>query len=166
MLRFFQRPSLYKTLLKHLYQSFLEFLLISSTVSEDKGNALFGISRFVCLRQDFSSIWTYTYNDASGAVRNHHGVSYAYMRRIYSLDSRMHPRTNIHKPLMTKAQSAYFKKRDVGFFGGKLIQKLRQKGVYEESFQDMLYELGEVNLVHAYYNGSCTSKDMKDPPSA
>ncbi|GKC75312.1 hypothetical protein Tco_1126086, partial [Tanacetum coccineum] len=49
------------------------------------------------------------------------------------------------------------------WFGGKLIQKLRQKGVYEESFQDMLHGLGEVNPTHAYYNGLCTSKDTEDP---
>ncbi|GJY58980.1 hypothetical protein Tco_0458872, partial [Tanacetum coccineum] len=33
----------------------------------------------------------------------------------------------------------------------------------EKAFQDMLHELGEVNPVHAYYNGSCTSKDNEDP---
>nr|GEX26707.1 retrovirus-related Pol polyprotein from transposon TNT 1-94 [Tanacetum cinerariifolium] len=46
---------------------------------------------------------------------------------------------------------------------GKLIQKLRQKGVYEKAFQDMLHELGEVNPVHAYYNGSRTNKNNEDP---
>ncbi|GJW55415.1 hypothetical protein Tco_0099500 [Tanacetum coccineum] len=50
------------------------------------------------------------------------------------------------------------------WFGGKLIQKLRQKGVYEESFSRHAAWIGrEVNLVHAYYNGSCTSKDNEDP---
>ncbi|GJU84639.1 hypothetical protein Tco_1292185 [Tanacetum coccineum] len=33
----------------------------------------------------------------------------------------------------------------------------------KKAFQDMLHELGGVNLVHAYYNGSCTSKDTEDP---
>ncbi|GJS03866.1 hypothetical protein Tco_0320374 [Tanacetum coccineum] len=33
----------------------------------------------------------------------------------------------------------------------------------KKAFQDMLHGLGEVNPVHAYYNGSCTSKDNKDP---
>ncbi|GJX98003.1 hypothetical protein Tco_0355022, partial [Tanacetum coccineum] len=33
----------------------------------------------------------------------------------------------------------------------------------KKAFQDMLHELGEVNPVHAYYNGSCTSKDTEDP---
>ncbi|GJU57347.1 putative ribonuclease H-like domain-containing protein [Tanacetum coccineum] len=33
----------------------------------------------------------------------------------------------------------------------------------KKAFQDMLNELGEVNPVHAYYNGSCTSKDNEDP---
>ncbi|GJU68607.1 hypothetical protein Tco_1254866 [Tanacetum coccineum] len=48
--------------------------------------------------------------------------------------------------------------------GGKLIQKLRQKGVYEESFSSVCcMDWGEVNPVHAYYNGSCTSKDNEDP---
>ncbi|GKB37981.1 hypothetical protein Tco_0882923, partial [Tanacetum coccineum] len=47
---------------------------------------------------------------------------------------------------------------------GKLIQKLRQKGVYEESFsKTCCMNWGEVNPTHAYYNGSCTSKDTEDP---
>ncbi|GJR25802.1 hypothetical protein Tco_1102034 [Tanacetum coccineum] len=33
----------------------------------------------------------------------------------------------------------------------------------KKAFQDMLHGLGEVNPVHAYYNGSCTSKDNEDP---
>ena len=33
------------------------------------------------------------------------------------------------------------KTEDGCWFGGKLIQKLRQKGVYEEAFQDMLHDL-------------------------
>ncbi|GJR83536.1 hypothetical protein Tco_0154321 [Tanacetum coccineum] len=33
----------------------------------------------------------------------------------------------------------------------------------KKAFQDMLHELGEVNPVHGYYNGSCTSKDTEDP---
>ncbi|GJS87995.1 hypothetical protein Tco_0770631 [Tanacetum coccineum] len=33
----------------------------------------------------------------------------------------------------------------------------------KKAFQDMLHGLGEVNPTHAYYNGSCTSKDTKDP---
>ncbi|GJS36947.1 hypothetical protein Tco_0535329 [Tanacetum coccineum] len=49
------------------------------------------------------------------------------------------------------------------WFGGKLIQKLRQKGVYEESFSRHAALLGEVNPVHAYYKWSCTRKDTKDP---
>ncbi|GJV10892.1 hypothetical protein Tco_1352433 [Tanacetum coccineum] len=32
----------------------------------------------------------------------------------------------------------------------------------KKAFQDMLHELGEVNPTHAYYNGSCTSKDTED----
>ncbi|GJT50406.1 hypothetical protein Tco_0976563 [Tanacetum coccineum] len=33
----------------------------------------------------------------------------------------------------------------------------------KKAFQDMLQGLGEVNPTHAYYNGSCTSKDTEDP---
>ncbi|GJT26530.1 hypothetical protein Tco_0906805 [Tanacetum coccineum] len=33
----------------------------------------------------------------------------------------------------------------------------------KKAFQDMLHGLGEVNPTHAYYNGSCTSKDTEDP---
>ncbi|GKC50581.1 hypothetical protein Tco_1073326 [Tanacetum coccineum] len=33
----------------------------------------------------------------------------------------------------------------------------------KKAFQDMLHGLGEVNLTHAYYNGSRTSKDNEDP---
>ncbi|GJS68349.1 hypothetical protein Tco_0682914 [Tanacetum coccineum] len=32
----------------------------------------------------------------------------------------------------------------------------------KKAFQDMLHGLGEVNPTHAYYNGSCTSKDTED----
>ncbi|GJS73380.1 retrovirus-related pol polyprotein from transposon TNT 1-94 [Tanacetum coccineum] len=50
------------------------------------------------------------------------------------------------------------------WFGGKLIQKLRQKGVYEESFSNTCcMNWGEVNPTHANYNGSKTSKDTEDP---
>ncbi|GKC46285.1 hypothetical protein Tco_1064007 [Tanacetum coccineum] len=44
---------------------------------------------------------------------------------------------------------------------GKLIQKLVKKESIKKSFQDMQYELGEVNQVHSYYNGSSTSKDKE-----
>ncbi|GJZ40671.1 hypothetical protein Tco_0587557 [Tanacetum coccineum] len=33
----------------------------------------------------------------------------------------------------------------------------------KKAFQDMLHELGEDNPVHAYYNGSRSSKDNEDP---
>ncbi|GKA20269.1 hypothetical protein Tco_0700258 [Tanacetum coccineum] len=33
----------------------------------------------------------------------------------------------------------------------------------KKAFLDMLMNWGEVNPVHAYYNGSCTSKDNGDP---
>ncbi|GKB21356.1 hypothetical protein Tco_0855279, partial [Tanacetum coccineum] len=33
----------------------------------------------------------------------------------------------------------------------------------KKAFQDMVHGLGEVNPTHAYYNGSCTSKDAEDP---
>ncbi|GJR19608.1 hypothetical protein Tco_0968135, partial [Tanacetum coccineum] len=33
----------------------------------------------------------------------------------------------------------------------------------KKAFQDMLHELVEVNPVHAYYNGSYSSKDNEDP---
>ncbi|GJY28877.1 hypothetical protein Tco_0404644 [Tanacetum coccineum] len=33
----------------------------------------------------------------------------------------------------------------------------------KKAFQDMMHGLGEVNPTHAYYNGSCTSKDNEDP---
>ncbi|GJX44034.1 RNA-directed DNA polymerase, eukaryota, reverse transcriptase zinc-binding domain protein [Tanacetum coccineum] len=33
----------------------------------------------------------------------------------------------------------------------------------KKAFKDMLHELGEVNLTHAYYNGSRTSQDKEDP---
>ncbi|GJV62247.1 hypothetical protein Tco_1468347 [Tanacetum coccineum] len=44
---------------------------------------------------------------------------------------------------------------------GKLIQKLRQKGVYEESFSRHATWIGGggVNPTHAYYNGSRTTED-------
>ncbi|GKD71554.1 hypothetical protein Tco_1325644, partial [Tanacetum coccineum] len=49
-------------------------------------------------------------------------------------------------------------------FPWKLIQKLRQKGVYEESFsRHAAWIGGKLIPVHAYYNGSCTSKDNEDP---
>ncbi|GJX56402.1 hypothetical protein Tco_0286299, partial [Tanacetum coccineum] len=33
----------------------------------------------------------------------------------------------------------------------------------KKAFQDMFNGLGEVNPTHAFYNGSCTSKDTEDP---
>ncbi|GKF86926.1 hypothetical protein Tco_0254753 [Tanacetum coccineum] len=33
----------------------------------------------------------------------------------------------------------------------------------KKSFQEMLLDWGEVNPVHAYYNGSRTNKDNEDP---
>nr|GFB00372.1 hypothetical protein [Tanacetum cinerariifolium] len=33
----------------------------------------------------------------------------------------------------------------------------------KKAFQDMMHGLGEVNLSHAYYNGSRISKDNEDP---
>ncbi|GJT84060.1 hypothetical protein Tco_1058402 [Tanacetum coccineum] len=38
-----------------------------------------------------------------------------------------------------------------------------KKEFMKKAFQDMLHELGEVNPIHAYYNGSRTSKDNEDP---
>ncbi|GJS55865.1 hypothetical protein Tco_0629227 [Tanacetum coccineum] len=35
--------------------------------------------------------------------------------------------------------------------------------VMKKAFSNMLHELGEVNLTHAYYNESCISKDIEDP---
>ncbi|GJU51437.1 hypothetical protein Tco_1220992 [Tanacetum coccineum] len=50
-------------------------------------------------------------------------------------------------------------------FGGKLIQKLRQKGglMKMKAFQECLHGLGEVIQFMHTYNGSCTSKDNEDP---
>nr|GEW06014.1 hypothetical protein [Tanacetum cinerariifolium] len=45
---------------------------------------------------------------------------------------------------------------------GKLIQNFAKKESMKKAFQDMLHGLGEVNLTHAYYNGSRTSKDNED----
>ncbi|GKB36783.1 putative reverse transcriptase domain-containing protein, partial [Tanacetum coccineum] len=76
-----------------------------------------------------------------------------------------------HTPLNEYSPSPNDKKQwslvwDVGL-GGKLIQKLRQKGVYEESFSRHAACIGgEVNLTHAYYNDSRTSKDNEDPSSS
>ncbi|GJS93347.1 hypothetical protein Tco_0800315 [Tanacetum coccineum] len=50
------------------------------------------------------------------------------------------------------------------WFGGKLIKKLRQKGVYEESYyKTCCMSWGKLIPTHAYYNGSCISKDTEDP---
>ncbi|GJU59169.1 retrovirus-related pol polyprotein from transposon TNT 1-94 [Tanacetum coccineum] len=46
---------------------------------------------------------------------------------------------------------------------GEAIQNFAKKESMKKAFQDMLHELGEVNPTHAYYNGSCTSKDTEDP---
>ncbi|GJV40518.1 hypothetical protein Tco_1418958 [Tanacetum coccineum] len=62
------------------------------------------------------------------------------------------------------------------WFGGKLIQKLRQKvwgkpdsetvakkDPVKKLFKTACLGWGEVNPTHAYYNGSRTSKDNEDP---
>ncbi|GJS89299.1 hypothetical protein Tco_0771935 [Tanacetum coccineum] len=45
----------------------------------------------------------------------------------------------------------------------ELIQKTLPKRSQEESFQTCCMDWGKVNPFHAYYNGSCTSKDNEDP---
>ncbi|GKD54709.1 hypothetical protein Tco_1288096, partial [Tanacetum coccineum] len=44
-----------------------------------------------------------------------------------------------------------------------LKRNFNKKESMKKAFQDMLQGLGEVNPTHAYYNGSCTSKDTEDP---
>ncbi|GJT14380.1 putative reverse transcriptase domain-containing protein [Tanacetum coccineum] len=50
---------------------------------------------------------------------------------------------------------------DVEFGWEVNSRKLQQNRSMKK--EDMLQGLGEVNPTHAYYNGSCTSKDTKDP---
>ncbi|GKA35384.1 hypothetical protein Tco_0721875 [Tanacetum coccineum] len=52
--------------------------------------------------------------------------------------------------------------RDVGL-GEADSKNFAKKESMKKAFQDMLHGLGEVNPTHAYYNGSCTSKDIEDP---
>ncbi|GKC66703.1 hypothetical protein Tco_1099301 [Tanacetum coccineum] len=47
--------------------------------------------------------------------------------------------------------------------GGSRFRNFVKKESRKKAFQDMLHGLGEVNPFHAYYNGSCTSKDNEDP---
>nr|GEZ19383.1 hypothetical protein [Tanacetum cinerariifolium] len=51
---------------------------------------------------------------------------------------------------------------DVGL-GGSLFKNFAKKESMKKAFQDMLHELGEVNLTHAYCNGSRISKVNEDP---
>ncbi|GJR72566.1 hypothetical protein Tco_0084931 [Tanacetum coccineum] len=79
--------------------------------------------------KNFSSIWTYT-TMMLPRVRNHHGGKCysAYVRRIVADFSHAPPNEYSPSPNDKKQWSLGC------WFGGKLIQKLRQKGVYEESF--------------------------------
>ncbi|GJV96944.1 hypothetical protein Tco_1548521 [Tanacetum coccineum] len=52
--------------------------------------------------------------------------------------------------------------RDVGLEGSG-FRNFAKKESMRKAFQDMMHGLGEVNPTYAYYNGSCTSKDNKDP---
>ncbi|GJV45492.1 hypothetical protein Tco_1430028 [Tanacetum coccineum] len=51
--------------------------------------------------------------------------------------------------------------RDVGL--GESDSKLRKNGFYKKLFKTCCMNWGEVNPTHAYYNGSCISKDIEDP---
>ncbi|GJY62381.1 putative ribonuclease H-like domain-containing protein [Tanacetum coccineum] len=51
--------------------------------------------------------------------------------------------------------------RDVGLWESD--SKLRKNGFYKKLFKTCCMSWGEVNPTHAYYNGSCTSKDIEDP---
>ncbi|GJU33172.1 ribonuclease H-like domain-containing protein [Tanacetum coccineum] len=44
-----------------------------------------------------------------------------------------------------------------------LDRNFAKKESMKKAFKDMLHELGEVNLTHAYYNGSKISQDKEDP---
>ncbi|GJY91145.1 hypothetical protein Tco_0506341, partial [Tanacetum coccineum] len=46
---------------------------------------------------------------------------------------------------------------------GKLIQNFDKRSYEGKLFRLLHWIGGEVNLTHAYYNGSCTSKDTEDP---
>ncbi|GKC02375.1 reverse transcriptase domain-containing protein [Tanacetum coccineum] len=49
------------------------------------------------------------------------------------------------------------------WFGREADSELRLKGVLKNVFKTCCMNWGEVNPVHAYYNGSRTSKDNEDP---
>ncbi|GJY71620.1 hypothetical protein Tco_0475323, partial [Tanacetum coccineum] len=51
----------------------------------------------------------------------------------------------------------------IGMLFGEADSELRQKGSIKKAFKTCCMNWGEVNPVHAYYNGSRTSKDNEDP---
>ncbi|GJW91498.1 hypothetical protein Tco_0169051, partial [Tanacetum coccineum] len=82
----------------------------------------------------------------------------AYVRRIVA--NFLHvPRTDIQQDLMTRSSESA-QDRNVGL-GGSLFRNFTKKESMKKTFQDMLHGLGEVNITHAYYNGS-KSKDNED----
>ncbi|GKC42394.1 hypothetical protein Tco_1060116 [Tanacetum coccineum] len=94
--------------------------------------------------KNFSSICAYTNNDASESLATSWGTM-CYCRDLVTL--------------MLPCQLSMGE--DVGL--GEGFRNFAKKESMKKAFQDMLHELGEVNPVHAYYNGSCTSKDTEDP---
>ncbi|GJR19204.1 hypothetical protein Tco_0967731 [Tanacetum coccineum] len=149
---------IHKTL---IIPSVLDSCFISSTVSEDK-RVMLCLDLKICAKdKNFSSICAYT-TMMLPRVRNHHGGKCysAYVRRIvadfsHAPPNEYSPSPNDKKqeylvwfdfykfPLCTSMtsirlfmlhQSFKICLRKGCWFGGKLIQKLRQKGVYEESF--------------------------------
>ncbi|GJX20834.1 hypothetical protein Tco_0223511 [Tanacetum coccineum] len=88
------------------------------------------------------------------------------------LISRMDPRMDIHKPSDDMKHSTLNLLKIVMLCLGKIDSELPpKKGVMKKAFSEtcchelgeLINHWGEVNPVHAYYNGSCTSKDNEDP---
>ncbi|GKC03109.1 hypothetical protein Tco_0994719 [Tanacetum coccineum] len=130
------KPNLKSSSMGHLSKTLIlpsvsDSCFISSSVSEVKrGNDSFCISRFV-LMTETSRVYDgeVVYTTLLSMVMKYS----AYVRRIVADFSHAPPNEYSPSP-NDKKQSFNSAKIGRCWFGGKLIQKLRQKGVYEESF--------------------------------
>ncbi|GJX79167.1 hypothetical protein Tco_0327316, partial [Tanacetum coccineum] len=143
----------------------------SSSEAHDsqEGNALFGFQD-LCLRQELLEYMGVHDNDASESSQPSWGKMCT--SGTVSLDLMLPCQSSSGSSVyyltfawFMKDQFCHKNLLKIGmWFGGKMIQKTSpKKGVFEESpfLRHAARNWGEVNSVHAYYNGSCT--DNEDP---
>ncbi|GKB32356.1 hypothetical protein Tco_0871757 [Tanacetum coccineum] len=93
------------------------------------------------------------YSEHAAMNLTHHGLDAATIEKTNKLEDR------------SKLHQRFRYAQDTIWFGEADSETSAKKESMKTAFKDMLllHELGEVNLTHAYYNGSRTSQDKEDP---